>query len=372
MFKKSTSILDEGPPSPSPPTSPLSFADDFNARRSSRVAADRYAPDDDNWVEALAVCESAAVTMAPTKKNGGGLFRKLKSRSMPPSDSSGNDDNGVNDELKVDTDADVAAASQRLTIRPYFQSQRTGQRVWDEPPSGASNIVYATLEARRMAHAQLGEMRSSFAREALVRRQERKEREAAYASASLGQQSFRNADGGFVGRLSRSLPIAKAFRLTMSSASESVDANQSSLLLLGNDSRTTSGRSSRRPTDSVPKSIINESKELASASRKEAYEADLQRAMLMSMGIGGGSVMGVGDHTHGRSSSKSTRSSSSIPIAATSHLVRAEEEQFAVAMALSLSEQEARQSKSTRRLKSSSYTCSESNDSTAKSSPPVD
>lgn len=41
-------------------------------------------------------------------------------------------------------EADVAAASQRLTLRPYFQSQNTRQRVWDEPPSGASNIVYAT------------------------------------------------------------------------------------------------------------------------------------------------------------------------------------------------------------------------------------
>jgi hypothetical protein len=245
----------------------------------------------------------------------------------------GGDDDDNNDE--------IAAASQRLTIRPYFQSQRTGQRVWDEPPSGA----------RRMAHAQLEEMRSSFAREALIRRQERAERDKSVASSLGGQRRqqqslFRNADGGLVGRLSKSLPLPKAFRLSTSSASatENVDMNQSSTSLLGNDSHLTTRSSrgrDRRLSDSVPKSILDESKVLAGISRKEAYEADLQSAMLMSMGIGGGSVMGVGDHTHGnRSSSKSSHSSNTSPTANNrSGLIRAEEEQLAMAMALSLSEQ---------------------------------
>jgi len=344
-------------------TSPTSV-DEYTSRRSSRVAADRYVADEDNWVEALAVCEATAPTVEKkkTKSSAGGLFRKFKSSTSSTSSSAQNtvkDDTiidsrpGGDDDDDDDDDDDIAAASQRLTIRPYFQSQRTGQRVWDEPPSGASTIVYATPEARRMAHAQLEEMRSSFAREALIRRQERAERDKSVAS-SLGrrrqQQSlFRNADGGLVGRLSKSLPIPKAFRLSTSSTSATendVDVNQSSSSLLGNDSHFTTTRSSRgrdrRLSDSVPKSILDESKELAGISRKEAYEADLQAAMLMSMGIGGGSVMGVGDHTHGnRSSSKSSHNINTSPTTANnrSGLTRAEEEQLAMAMALSLSEQ---------------------------------
>ena len=337
-------------------TSPTSV-DEYTSRRSSRVAADRYVADEDNWVEALAVCESATTpTVEKKKSSAGGLFRKFKSSTSSTSSSA---QNTVKDDTIIDSrpggddddnNDEIAAASQRLTIRPYFQSQRTGQRVWDEPPSGASTIVYATPEARRMAHAQLEEMRSSFAREALIRRQERAERDKSVASSLGGQRRqqqslFRNADGGLVGRLSKSLPLPKSFRLSTSSASatDNVDMNQSSTSLLGNDThlttRSTRGRD-RRLSDSVPKSILDESKELAGISRKEAYEADLQSAMLMSMGIGGGSVMGVGDHTHGnRSLSKSSHSSITSPTANNniSGLTRAEEEQLAMAMALSLS-----------------------------------
>jgi len=41
------------------------------------------------------------------------------------------------------------------TIRTYFQSQTTGSKVWDEPPSGASNIMYASTETRNMAELQV-------------------------------------------------------------------------------------------------------------------------------------------------------------------------------------------------------------------------
>jgi len=41
------------------------------------------------------------------------------------------------------------------SIRTYFQSQTTGQKVWDEPPSGASNILYASEETREMAQVQV-------------------------------------------------------------------------------------------------------------------------------------------------------------------------------------------------------------------------
>eukprot|EP00535_Pseudo-nitzschia_heimii_P009852 CAMPEP_0197173988 /NCGR_PEP_ID=MMETSP1423-20130617/709_1 /TAXON_ID=476441 /ORGANISM="Pseudo-nitzschia heimii, Strain UNC1101" /LENGTH=303 /DNA_ID=CAMNT_0042622877 /DNA_START=159 /DNA_END=1067 /DNA_ORIENTATION=+ len=45
-----------------------------------------------------------------------------------------------------------------LVIRSYYQNNRTGKRVWDEPPSGASNIVPASQEMRSMAELQLDEM----------------------------------------------------------------------------------------------------------------------------------------------------------------------------------------------------------------------
>jgi hypothetical protein len=343
---KKTSTAEKKAPFTSTTMPPVN---DYNARRSARVAAGRYTADDDNWVEALAVCESGSPTNnggtsgggGATKKTGGSIFGKFK----PSSSNKGVSIDG-NDDRSNDGDADVAAASQRLTIRPYFQSQKTGKRVWDEPPSGASNIVYATPEARRMAHAQLEEMRSSFARAALVRRQERAEREAAASS-----QQSRSGDGRGGGRLSM---IPKAFKRA---SAGNADANQSSSSLLGNDSQTS--RRGRMPDDGgIPKSILDESRELAGATDANDYEADLQRAMLMSMGIGGGSVMGVGDNKH-RSSSKSIRGSS--PTSAPG-LTRMEEEQLVMAMALSLSEQEARQSKSTNRSKSSSYTRSDSND----------
>ena len=334
---KKTSAAEKKAPSSS---ATMPSANDFNARRSARVAAGRYTADDDNWVEALAVCETGSPTNraagggGATKKTGGGIFRKFKSSKGGSSD--GEDDHSD------DNDADVAAASQRLTIRPYFQSQKTGKRVWDEPPSGASNIVYATPEARRMAHAQLEEMRSSFARAALVRRQERAEREA-----SASSEQTRNGGGGG-GWLST---IPKAFK-----RAGNADANQSSSSLLGSSQMSRRGR---MPDDGgIPKSILDESNELAGAADAKDYEADLQRAMLMSMGIGGGSVMGVGDNKR-RSSSKSMHSSSPT---STSGLTRMEEEQLAMAVAMSLSEQEARQTKSTGRSKSSSYPRSDSDD----------
>ena len=103
------------------------------------------------------------------------------------------------------------------------------------------------------------------------------------------------------------------------------------------------GEQSNDDDGGIPESILDESNELADATDAKDYEADLQRAMLMSMGIGGGSIMGVGDYKH-RSSSKSMHGSSPI---STSGLTRMEEKQLAMAMAMSLSEQEVRQSKRT-------------------------
>lgn len=338
--------------------------DDFNARRSARVSTGRYAADGDTWVEALAVCE------VPTKpgdggagnggKKGGGLFRKLKSRSSGSVDQNDGAEAAAGSETRgcdATTEADVAAASQRLTLRPYFQSRNTGQRVWDEPPSGASNIVYASPEARRMAQAQLEEMRSTYAAAAVERRREREESRREMEAAAAESRRMANGGGG---KLSTVIP--KVFKRSAGAgAGAGGDANsQPTSSLLGNSG--SSNRSSRRPRGTliladeggsrgIPRSILEESRELARAnksggdgrhhgrreksSRRKQYEADLQRAMLMSLDVGGGSVMGAGE------SRRSSRAAPE-PISSSTGLTREEEEQLAMATALSLSEQEAR------------------------------
>jgi hypothetical protein len=43
----------------------------------------------------------------------------------------------------------------QLEIRSFFESTTTKEKVWDEPPSGAVNIVWASDEAKEMAAAQI-------------------------------------------------------------------------------------------------------------------------------------------------------------------------------------------------------------------------
>ena len=207
-----------------------------------------------------------------------------------------------------------------------------------------------------MAQAQLEEMKSTYAHAAVRRRQEREEGKA--MKAALGESK---PSSGGSGKL-----IPKVFKRS-SSASAAEDQSSS---LLGNHSKSGSRRikgtlvlSDEGGRRGIPKSVIQESKELAGVMEsKNSYEEDLQKAMLMSMGIGGGSVMGVGDNKpRSRSSSKSPHMSATSSTA--NGLTREEEEQLAMATALSLSEQEARQSRSTRRSKSSSYRRGESKDS---------
>eukprot|EP00531_Pseudo-nitzschia_arenysensis_P004572 CAMPEP_0116119326 /NCGR_PEP_ID=MMETSP0329-20121206/2576_1 /TAXON_ID=697910 /ORGANISM="Pseudo-nitzschia arenysensis, Strain B593" /LENGTH=280 /DNA_ID=CAMNT_0003613009 /DNA_START=61 /DNA_END=906 /DNA_ORIENTATION=+ len=97
--------------------------------------------DGDTWQEYLAVSEKANKSISNGSKRGGlsSLFgKKNKNKSSKTSDS--------------DT------SSSNLIIRSYFQNRRTGRKVWDEPPSGASRIVPASEEMRRMAELQLGEI----------------------------------------------------------------------------------------------------------------------------------------------------------------------------------------------------------------------
>jgi hypothetical protein len=52
----------------------------------------------------------------------------------------------------------VCEVQDKLQIRSYFQNLTTGDRAWDEPPSGASHIIPASDEMRRMATLQLDEL----------------------------------------------------------------------------------------------------------------------------------------------------------------------------------------------------------------------
>lgn len=89
--------------------------DSFQARPTNRMGKDhKIQADGDTWREMMAVCE------APEGTN--------------------ENENG------------------QLVIRSYYQNSRTGERVWDEPPSGATNIIPASDEVRRMATIQLDEL----------------------------------------------------------------------------------------------------------------------------------------------------------------------------------------------------------------------
>ena len=86
--------------------------DRFEARPTAKIGK-KIEADGDTWQEQLAVCEAPGSTSSDNNK---------------------------------------------LMIRSYYQNERSGKRVWDEPPSGASHIRHATEDMRRMAQVQLDEL----------------------------------------------------------------------------------------------------------------------------------------------------------------------------------------------------------------------
>jgi hypothetical protein len=82
-----------------------------SARQSQFVTADLTQSDGDTWQERIAVCESATLDGKP-----------------------------------------------KLLMRSYYRNQRTDERNWDEPPSGASQIKHATSEMRQKAELQMKEL----------------------------------------------------------------------------------------------------------------------------------------------------------------------------------------------------------------------
>lgn len=120
--------------------------DQFSARRSARVSTKKFAEgDNDTWHENLAVVEN------PQAVSSAAAAAASSSGRSNSNDTTGN--GTAND--------GTAEATPQLTLRSYFQSKSTGQRVWDEPPSGASNVVYASEEVRRMAMIQMEDLQVS-------------------------------------------------------------------------------------------------------------------------------------------------------------------------------------------------------------------
>ena len=161
---------------------------EFAARRSGRVSTGKFAADHDTWQENLAVVEQPR--SSPTGSDGGrggggggGGGGGWTRRSLPRIPLRGErsslfsrSEASAAASARVAEDADRAAAAAAaaeeeeeeeegaapaLALRSYFQSGRTGQRVWDEPPSGASNVVFATEEVRRMAEVQMRDLQVS-------------------------------------------------------------------------------------------------------------------------------------------------------------------------------------------------------------------
>lgn len=110
-------------------------------RLGQKRADEMIRADGDTWQEYLAVSEKLNKAASNKSKRSGGLsslFGKKKKKDTKPGSSV--DDNST------------------LVIRSYFENKRTGEKVWDEPPSGASNIIPASEEMRRMAEMQLDEV----------------------------------------------------------------------------------------------------------------------------------------------------------------------------------------------------------------------
>lgn len=97
-------------PTSSPPAAG-GAAGAYQARKSNKTARTTVRSDGAIWKERLAVCE------------------------------------GVTDE-----------GDAKLTVRSYYRNQVTQERVWDEPPSGASEVIFASSEQRKKADLQKQEM----------------------------------------------------------------------------------------------------------------------------------------------------------------------------------------------------------------------
>jgi len=107
--------------------------------------------DGDTWHEFFAVSEKpnhANTSNASSRSSRFLLFGKNDKKKENSKKKSTRSKSNLNDN----------GDGNNLIIRSYYQNNRTGKKVWDEPPSGASKIVPASQEMRRMAELQLDEL----------------------------------------------------------------------------------------------------------------------------------------------------------------------------------------------------------------------
>jgi len=100
----------------------------YLAKKSNRAPVNLTA-DNDTWVEGFAVVTVSCASNNSTNSKLYMPFSKKQSTQQKEED--------------------------KLVVRTWFESQMTGKKLWDEPPSGASNVSYASEEARLMAEKQL-------------------------------------------------------------------------------------------------------------------------------------------------------------------------------------------------------------------------
>lgn len=282
--------------------------DRFSARRSARVSTKKFAEgDNDTWHENLAVIENPQAAGAATA----------------PSSSGRESNDGGNRNSNNDGNAATDAAVPQLTLRSYFQSKSTGQRVWDEPPSGASHVVYASEEVRRMATIQMEDLQVSTD---VVRQV------SATARAEDDTRRAANGDGssnkGRGKSLSRPTVLGR-FKIGGRQSSSSNDGDN-------NNNKT---RQRLRPIRYKP----GRAPYGATAAYSESInDAQLERAKMLSLqelsGSGGGSG-GIIEDDEEEAAIAAVMRNSEIggPLKATP----SEEEEAAIAMAISLSEAEA-------------------------------
>ncbi|GAX15773.1 hypothetical protein FisN_3Lu216 [Fistulifera solaris] len=103
----------------------------------------------------------------------------------------------------------------KLLLRSYYRNRRTGERVWDEPPSGASQVQHATPAMRARGEAKLRELRTTLAM--IPTEQEKKKKKKKRGFFGMFQRNTSNE----AVEDSKDLNLQKAIALSMSNESAS-------------------------------------------------------------------------------------------------------------------------------------------------------
>lgn len=104
----------------------------------------------------------------------------------------------------------------KLMLRSYYRNRRTDERVWDEPPSGASRVKHATPEMRARGEEKLQELRLTLEMIPAEEKQGTSKKKKKRGFFGLFQKRERGSVED-----SKDLNLQKAIALSMSGQSES-------------------------------------------------------------------------------------------------------------------------------------------------------